>query len=52
MIAMLVGTVMALLLSWRGLRSHAQPLGTLATTALIWAAIIALLALLISQYRG
>ena len=52
MVTMLIGAAIALLLNWRNLRSQAQPASKLVTSALIWAAIIAVLALLISQYRG
>ena len=52
MVTMLIGAAMALLLNWRNLRSHGQPASKMVTSALIWAAIIAVLALLISQYRG
>ena len=52
MVTMLIGAAIALLLNWRNLRSQAQPASKLVTSALIWAAIIGVLALLISQYRG
>lgn len=52
MVTMLIGAAIALLLNWRNLRSQAQPVSKLVTSALIWAAIIGVLALFISQYRG
>ena len=51
MVTMLIGAAIALLLNWRNLRSQAQPASKLVTSALIWATIIAVLALFISQYR-
>ena len=52
MVTMLIGAAIALLLNWRNLRSQAQPVSKLVTSALIWATIIGVLALFISQYRG
>ena len=52
MVTMLIGAAMALLLNWRNLRGHGQPASKMITSALIWAAIIGVLALVISQYRG
>lgn len=52
MVTMLIGAAMALLLNWRNLRGHGQPASEMITSALIWAAIIGVLALVISQYRG
>ena len=52
MVTMLIGAAIALLLNWRNLRSQAQPASKLVTSALIWATIIGVLALFISQYRG
>ena len=51
MITGLLSAVLALTLGWRSLRSHGQDRNKLITNALIWAAIITLLALFISQYR-
>ena len=49
MIAVVIGTVMVLMLNWRALRGHALGRDQMFKTALIWAAIIAVLTLIISQ---
>ena len=49
MIAVVIGTVMVLMLNWRALRGHALGRDQMFKMALIWAAIIAVLTLIISQ---
>ena len=49
MIAFVIGTVMVLMLNWRALRGHALGRDQMLKMALIWAAIIAVLTLIISQ---
>ena len=49
MIAFVIGTVMVLMLNWRALRGHALGRDQMLKMAFIWAAIIAVLTLIISQ---
>ena len=51
MIAVVIGTVMVLMLNWRALRGHALGRDQMLKMAVIWAAIIAVLTLIISQVK-
>ena len=51
MIAFVIGTVMVLMLNWRALRGHALGRDQMLKMAVIWAAIIAVLTLIISQVK-
>ena len=51
MIAFVIGTVMVLMLNWRALRGHALGRDQILKMAVIWAAIIAVLTLIISQVK-
>ena len=51
MVAGLIGAVMVLMLNWRALRSHALGRDQMFKMALIWAAIIGVLTLIISQVK-
>ena len=51
MIAGVIGAVMVLMLNWRALRSHALGRDQMIKLALIWAVIIAVLTLIISQVK-
>ena len=50
-IAFVIGTVMVLMLNWRALRGHALGRDQMLKMAVIWAAIIAVLTLIISQVK-
>jgi hypothetical protein len=50
-IAVVIGTVMVLMLNWRALRGHALGRDQMFKMALIWAGIIAVLTLIISQAK-
>ena len=51
MVAAVIGAAMVLTLNWRALRSHALGRDQMLKMALIWAAIIAVLTLIISQVK-
>ena len=51
MLAAVIGTVMVLALNWNALRNHALGRDQMIKLALIWAAIIAVLTLVISQVK-
>ena len=51
MLAAVIGAVMVLALNWRALRSHALGRDQMLKMVLIWAAIIAVLTLVISQVK-
>ena len=51
MLAAVIGTVMVLALNWNALRNHALGRDQMIRLALIWAAIIAVLTLVISQVK-
>ena len=51
MVATVIGAVMVLALNWNALRSQALDRNQLVKMALIWAGIIAVLTLIISQVK-
>ena len=51
MVTAIIGAAMALTLGWRSLRSHQLGQSKMLQMALIWAAIIAVLTLIISKVR-
>ena len=51
MVATMIGAVMVLALNWNALRSQALDRNQLVKMALIWAGIIAVLTLIISQVK-
>ena len=51
MLTTIIGAAMALTLSWRSLRSHQLGQSKMLQMALIWAGIIAVLTLIISQVK-
>jgi len=52
MVTAIIGAAMALVLAWNSMRSHQLGQNQMLKMALIWAAIIALLTLIISRVTG